>query len=322
MKIIKILGAIVFLGLIICVILAGLAYWYFTDKYSNIQQVEINEHELGITEEIEQNLETFRNIVIFGVDGDAGLEEGNRSDSIILITLNEKTNEVKMTSIYRDTYVKVEGYGLTKINHAYSYGSAELALKTMNTNFDLNVTEFVTVNFDVVEDVVDYIGGITVEITSEEVSHISGINTPGTYTLTGKQALEYSRIRYATGGDFVRTERMRTVLEAVVGKVSTYNLFEINDFMDYVLPKVYTNVTSNDILEMVPLLTSFNITESIGFPYDTRGITLDLYYGVPVTLQSNVTKLHEKLFGNLEYQPSSVVEQISNDIISKTGYSE
>ena len=209
---------------------------------------------------------------------------------------------------------------MDKITHAYSYGEAPLAIKTLNYNLDLNIKEFVTVNFDAVKEIIDYIGGIQMPITSEEVSHIPGISSAGTYNLTGEQALAYARIRYATGGDYKRTERMRDVLTAVANKVKTMNVSQLNGLVDELLPKVYTNITASDIFSLFPSVASFNITESIGWPYETRGITLDRWYGVPVTLESNVKQLHQELFGETDYEPSENVKSVSNSIIQKTGY--
>ena len=235
--------------------------------------------------------------------------------------MSEKTKEVKLVSVYRDTYVQIEGHGLDKITHAYSYGEAPLAIKTLNTNLDLNIKEFVTVNFDAVKEIIDDIGGIQMNITSEEAPHISGITKAGTYNLTGEQALAYARIRYATGGDYKRTERMRDVLTAVVNKVKTFNISQLNTLVDQVLPRVYTNITANDIFALLPSATSFKITESIGWPYETKGKTMDRWYGIPITLESNVTKLQQEVFGNTNYTPSETVKQISDDIVAKTGYS-
>ena len=224
-------------------------------------------------------------------------------------------------SVYRDTYVQIEGYGLDKITHAYSYGEAPLAIKTLNTNFDLNITEFVAVNFDAVKDIIDSAGGITMSITSEEVPHISGITKAGTYNLNGAQALQYSRIRYASGGDYKRTERMRDVLTAVANKIKTFNVGQLNSFIDKVLPKVYTNVTAGDIFSLVPSVASFKINKSIGWPYETKGITLGgVWYGPPVTLETNVQQLHKELFANEQYEATEKVKEISNKIINKTGY--
>lgn len=317
----KTFGIIVLVLLIILAIIVGGTFAFVHSKLSKMQQVDLNEDDLNVSAQAEQQLAEYRNIAIFGVDSrDDSYDKGNRSDCIIIASINNKTKEVKLISVYRDTYVQIEGHGLDKITHAYSYGEAPLAIKTLNTNLDLNIKEFATVNFDVVKETVDYIGGISMPITSEEVGHISGITKPGTYTLTGEQALAYSRIRYASGGDYKRTERMRDVLTAVANKVKTLNISQLNGFVDTILPKVYTNITSADIFSMMPSIASYKITDSIGWPYETKGITLDRWYGIPITLESNVKKLHQEAFNEQDYVPSDTVKDISNQIIEKTGY--
>lgn len=319
----KTFGIIVLVLLIILVIIVGGTFAFVHSKLSKMQQVDLNEDDLNVSAQAEQQLAEYRNIAIFGVDSrDDSYDKGNRSDCIIIASINNKTKEVKLISVYRDTYVQIEGHGLDKITHAYSYGEAPLAIKTLNTNLDLNIKEFATVNFDVVKETVDYIGGISMPITSEEVGHISGITKPGTYTLTGEQALAYSRIRYASGGDYKRTERMRDVLTAVANKVKTLNISQLNGFVDTILPKVYTNITSADIFSMMPSIASYKITDSIGWPYETKGITLDRWYGIPVTLENNVKRLHQEAFDETDYIPSDTVKDISNQIIEKTGYSK
>lgn len=319
----KTFGIIVLVLLIILVIIVGGTFAFMHSKLSKMQQVDLNEDDLNVSAQAEQQLAEYRNIAIFGVDSrDDSYDKGNRSDCIIIASINNKTKEVKLISVYRDTYVQIEGHGLDKITHAYSYGEAPLAIKTLNTNLDLNIKEFATVNFDVVKETVDYIGGISMPITSEEVGHISGITKPGTYTLTGEQALAYSRIRYASGGDYKRTERMRDVLTAVANKVKTLNISQLNGFVDTILPKVYTNITSADVFSMMPSIASYKITDSIGWPYETKGITLDRWYGIPVTLENNVKRLHQEAFDETDYTPSDTVKDISNQIIEKTGYSK
>lgn len=319
----KTFGIIVLVLLIILAIIVGGTFAFVHSKLSKMQQVDLNEDDLNVSAQAEQQLAEYRNIAIFGVDSrDDSYDKGNRSDCIIIASINNKTKEVKLISVYRDTYVQIEGHGLDKITHAYSYGEAPLAIKTLNTNLDLNIKEFATVNFDVVKETVDYIGGISMPITSEEVGHISGITKPGTYTLTGEQALAYSRIRYASGGDYKRTERMRDVLTAVANKVKTLNISQLNGFVDTILPKVYTNITSADIFSMMPSIASYKITDSIGWPYETKGITLDRWYGIPVTLENNVKRLHQEAFDEADYTPSETVKDISNQIIEKTGYSK
>ncbi len=332
--------AIIFIVLmVILVSIVGAAYWYVNDKLGKMQQVDIDEEQLGISDEISETLSKYRNIAIFGVDSRSNnLEEGNRSDCIIIASINNETKEVKLISVYRDTYVQIEGHGLDKITHAYSYGSAQLAINTLNTNFDLNIKEFVTVNFDSVADAINELGGVTINIESQselkylndyidETARVTGLSnakvqSTGRQTLNGVQAVAYSRIRYTAGGDYKRAERMRTVITAMLDKLKTKSVGEINTFMDNILPKVYTNIKAGDVMSLLPSLASFNISDSIGWPYKTKGITLDRWYGVPVTLQSNVTQLHQEAFGELDYAPSQTVQTISDKIIAKTGYRE
>lgn len=318
----KTFGIIVLVLIIILVLIIGSTFWFVNSKLSKMQKVDIDENNLNVSAQAEEQLADYRNIAIFGIDSrEDTYSKGNRSDCIIIASINNKTKEVKLVSVYRDTYVQIEGHGLDKITHAYSYGEAPLAIKTLNTNLDLNIKEFVTVNFDAVKEIVDDIGGISMNITSEEVPHITGITKAGTYNLTGEQALAYARIRYATGGDYKRTERMRDVLTAVVNKVKTFNISQLNTLVDQVLPRVYTNITASDIFALLPSATSFKITESIGWPYETKGKTMDRWYGIPITLESNVTKLQQEVFENKNYTPSETVKQISDDIVAKTGYS-
>lgn len=334
----KIFGIIVLILVILLVLIMGSVFIFINSKLTKMQQVSIDEANLGVSSQVEENLSGYRNIALFGIDSrDSSLGRGNRSDCIIIASINNATKEVKLISVYRDTYVNIEGYGLDKITHAYSYGEAPLALKTLNENFDLNITEFATVNFDAVAEAINALGGVTIDVQSEEVQYINNyinetskvtglpaerITSSGVQTLDGVQAVAYSRIRYTEGGDYKRAERMRTVVEAMIEKFKTKNISEMNQIIDQILPEVYTNITSSDIFSLLPSIASFKVTDSIGWPYETKGITLDRWYGVPVTLESNVTRLHEEAFGETDYTPSDRVKEISNQIIGKTGYTE
>jgi len=272
-----------------------------------------------VSSDVSKSLSNYRNIVIFGLDNSSDSYSG-RSDSIILVSINKKTSEVKLCSIYRDTYLKITDRSLDKVTHAYAYGGPELAISTLNQNLDLNITEFATVNFESTQKIIDSIGGITLQIDSDEVKHISGINSPGKYHLSGSQALEYSRIRYEEGGDYKRTERMRTVLTAVFDKVKTLTLGELNSLVDELLPLIKTNISALDVISLIPNIASFKVNTNIGWPYEVKGITLDRWYGVPVTLEENVSQLHKELFEETEYVPSDTVKKISESIVNKTGY--
>lgn len=330
--------ALIILLLIMVIIAAifGGAYWYVEDKLGKMQQVKISDEELQINNEVEESLSGYRNIAIFGVDSrSSNLGKGNRSDCIIIASINEKTKEVKLASVYRDTYVQIQGHGLDKINHAYSYGEAPLALGTLNTNLDLNVKEFVTVNFDAVAEAVDELGGVQINVEQNEIEYINGyqietskvtgkeikqVTKPGLQTLNGIQAVSYGRIRYTAGGDYKRTERMRDVVEAMLKKLQTKSIGEINTLLDNILPKIYTNISTGSIIAEIPSITKYKITDSIGWPYNTKGKTMTLWYGIPITLESNVVQLHQELFGESDYKVSDTVKEISNKIIEKTGY--
>ena len=330
-----ILIILLFIIVIIAAVFAG-GYWYVNDKLGKMQQVEIKDEDLNIDEKVEENLTGYRNIAIFGVDSrSSNLGRGNRSDCIIIASINNQTKEVKLASVYRDTYVQIQGHGLDKINHAYSYGEAPLALGTLNTNLDLNIKEFVTVNFDSVAEAVDQLGGIKMTITDAEVKYINSyidetsrvtgkesnkITSAGTYNLNGVQAVAYGRIRYTEGGDYKRTERMRDVIEAMLKKLQTKSISEINSMLDSVLPKIYTNIDTGSIISEIPSIAKYKITDSIGWPYKTRGKTMTLWYGIPITLESNVVQLHQELFGEENYEASDKVKSISTQIVNKTGY--
>lgn len=336
-KVLKVIGIILLILIILFVTAIAGVYIFIQQKINKLQTVKIDKNDLNISEGIEEHLENYRNIAIFGIDSWGNYETGDRSDCIILASLNEVTGEIKLISVYRDTYVQIEGHGFDKINHAYQFGSAELALKTLNTNLDLNIKEFVTVNFDAVAEAIDEIGGVEIDIDKDELKYINGyisdvsnktgkkskkITKTGKQLLDGVQAVSYSRIRYTEGWDYKRTERMREVLAAMLEKVKTKNISEINTLIDNLLPKVYTNITLNDMIALIPDATKYKITTSIGWPYKTEGIIFDNYYGIPITLESNVIQLHKEAFGEENYVVSDTVKTISEQIVEKSGYKE
>lgn len=339
----KTFGKVMLIILLILVVLlgigAGVGVWYVNDKLGKVNYVNISEDDIEVTQGIDEKMNGYRTIAIFGVDSRSNeLVKGTRSDCIILATINEKTKEVKLTSVYRDTYLEITGRSLDKVTHAYAYGGAALAMSTLNTNLDLNIKEFVTVNFESVVDIVNAVNGVSINITNEELKYINGyideinrvtknsashIIKSGTQTLNGVQALAYGRIRYTSGGDYKRTERMRDVMMAVVNKAKKMSVGKLNSLADTLLPKVYTNINSGEIISLIPQLATYKITDSIGWPYNTKGATINgVWYGPPITLESNVKQLHEKVYGQTDYQVSNKVKEISDKIVKKTGYSK
>ena len=315
------LKVILIILLVLVLIAAGIitaGCIYVNDKLSKVQYENVTADDIEVNTGVDEKLSGYRNIALLGVDSRTDSFSNTRSDCIMIVSINEKTKNVKLLSVYRDTYLKLTGRSLDKVTHAYAYGGPQLTLSTLNTNLDLNITEYVTVNFETVKTVVDAIGGVNITVTTAEAGQI-GLSSAGTYNLDGDKALAYSRIR-KIDTDYKRTERMRDVLTAVFDKVKKMNIGEINNLMDTVLPHVRTNIPSSDIVALIPDAISYKIGESVGWPYNIRGITLAAWYGVPVTLENNVKQLHQDLFDETDYEPSQTVKEISQSIINKTGY--
>jgi LCP family protein required for cell wall assembly len=340
----KFLKFILIFLLIIIVIFAGIvtaAWIFYNGKLNMIKREYIDETQIGLSQETEEELSDYRNIALFGIDSrkdDYGV--GNRSDCIMVASINKKTNEVKLFSVYRDTYLLVTESGndvLDKVTHAYSYGTAQNALKSLNTSLDLNIKEYVTVNFDALVTAIDAIGGVKINVDKEEVKYINGyidetarvagvkanhITSAGTYNLDGAQAVAYSRIRYTAGGDYKRAERQREVLEAMLTKAKSLGLSQLNALVDEVLPRASTNMSNSAINDIVFNVMNYKIGESKGWPYAVTGYTTDRWVAVPLTLESNVKRLHEEYFNQKDYEVSDTVKEISNKIIARTGLSE
>lgn len=332
----KILLFILIAIIIVVLVAFGSGYFFIKSKWDQMEYVNLTKGDIEVNPGVEESLKGYRNIVLLGLDArEDSFGTGNRSDCIMIVSLNQDTKEVKIASVYRDSYLNIDGHGLDKVTHAYSYGGPKLALSTLNKNLDLNISDFVAINFDTVHTVVDSVGGVNIKIEPEELNYINNyigaldkqfgtnterITTTGWHNLNGVQALAYSRIRYTDGGDYKRAERMRDVLIAVFEKAKTMSVSKLNSLSDTILPHVSTNIDINEAIGMLPQLTSIKVNESFGWPYEVKGITLDRWYGVPVTLEENVSKLHEQLFNEKNYVPSDTVKNISNSIINKTGY--
>lgn len=231
---------------------------------------EIDETNLGIKPEVTEKIEHDKinnivNIALFGLDGENG-EEG-RSDATMVATFDPISKKLKITSFLRDTYVAIDGYGRDKLNHAYAYGGPELAIKTLNQNFDLNITDYVKIDFENLEHVVDALGGIEMEMSQVEADEVSAyaslvsgaLNRPdepvtlkenGKADLTGFQALGYCRIRSTAGGDFARTERHRKILTEMFNKISQAGTTELAAMTVKLLPYVETSLTNKEILDL------------------------------------------------------------------------
>lgn len=317
-----------FIALIIVVAVAIL--FVIKNKLNSIETYDLNKEEV-ITQGNDKNMENYQVIALFGVDSqDSNMTaSGTNSDTIILMSINKNTKEVKLLSIYRDTYVSINGH-YTKINNAYATGGPELAISTINRNLDLQVTDFVTVSFKIMADVVDALGGVTLTIDTEKElenlnDYITNMNTlnggssrqftsTGTFTFDGNQAVAYSRIRYMEGGDHKRASHQRELIQAIMEQAMKRPQ-QLVAVLNSVLPQISTSFTSDDILKLGMEFPLYKIKESEGFPFDSEDIRYNgIYYGFPLTLKSNVIKAHEFLFGTKDYEVSQELSAISGKI--------
>ena len=279
----------------------------------------------------------YRNIVIYGVDSREGqLTKDSHSDTIVICSINKNTKEVKMVSVYRDTYLDNTNGEFRKATECYFFGGPERSINMLNKNLDLAITDYVTVNFNAVVEAVDLIGGIDLDVTEEEIQWINGyqeenyavtgaepvlVTSAGYQHLNGTQTLAYCRIRYTDGYDFKRTERQRTVLTKIFEKAKSQGVPTLLSLADTMMPSISTSLSNTELIELLTSMGSYTLGENTGFPFDQYPIN-DSYAGdcvVPVNLANNVTKLHAFLFGEENYVPSQTVQDISNQIIYNTG---
>lgn len=328
--------ALICIGVLIAALfMFGVIYVYA--KWSKIDTKAIKAEDIVINEEVKKNKNVdlgdgFTNVALFGVDSrDGDLGEGNRTDCIIVASLNNKTKEIKMVSVYRDTLLDLSEGTYQKCNAAYSYGGPVLAINMLNMNLDLDIQDYVTVDFGAIADAVDLLGGIEIEVTEEELPYINQyipetatsagkaanlLQSAGLQKLDGTQASTYARIRSTAGGDFTRTERQRLVIEKMFEKAKMADIGTLNAIIDKVFPQVSTSFTLPEILKYASAYSEYKLTGNMGFPEDKYTDMLSEIGSVvvPDDLTSNVAKLHEFLFGTVGYSPSSTVQTVSANI--------
>lgn len=304
---------------------------------------------LDFTSLNEEKLEVYRdtgpytNIALFGLDSRGGeIDGGVQSDCIMIASINNETDDVKIMSVYRDTLLhQAEDY-YDKANSAYNIGGPEAAISMLNRNFDLDIKNYVSVNFNALVDTIDALGGLEVELTAEEAYWCNGYafetaqvcgkemipikEEAGVQLLDGVHAVGYTRIRYTEGDDFKRAERQRFILNEVLKKAKSANLSTLNEIISKVMPQISTSFTSGELIGFAANALNYNIVETTGFPF--RVMTCDSVenhagsYVVTVGHTSNVRDLHASLFGETDYQPSEMVQQINDEIVNMTGITE
>ncbi len=279
----------------------------------------------------------YQNIVLYGVDSREGnLTQDAHSDTIIICSINKSTKEIKMVSVYRDTYLDNTNGEYRKATECYFFGGPERSINMLNKNLDLDIQDYVTVNFQALVEAIDLVGGIDIELTDEEVYWLNGylvetsqvvgvsdyqeVTGSGLQHLNGLQAVAYCRIRYTDGYDFKRTERQRTVLTKVFEKAQSQGITTLLSMVDTMLPSISTSLSTTELISLASGIGGYTLGETAGFPFDQYATQVDgSDVVVPVNLANNVTQLHAFLFGEENYQPSQTVQDISSQIINYTG---
>ena len=329
----------------VALVVLGVVLWAVM-KQTSMQKINVKEEDIVINDTVENNvaMKGYRNIALFGLDArDKNLGKGNRSDTIMIASINLDTGEVKLCSVYRDTYMNLGNDKYSKCNAAYASGGPEQAISMLNMNLDMNITDYVSIGFNGMIDVVNSLGGVEIDIREDEIKYLNDyqasmfstetkerltndyvkVTQPGVQTLNGLQATAYCRIRYTAGDDFKRAERQRTVLLAILEKARTASVGTLNDTLDKVLPNVATNLDTKEMLSVLKDLASYKVVATDGFPFETNRVTGKVGKAgscvIPTSLEDNVVLLHKFFFEQEEYTPSKSVSNYSARVSSDTG---
>lgn len=332
------------------VLLLAIGFLYIVIRTTKeVERTQIDQEDIKINEEVaaettvvnekeetkpQEKAKGYRNIALFGVDArDGALGKGTRSDTIIIASINQDTQEIKLISVFRDTYLNLSNDSYNKCNAAYAQGGPEQAINMLNMNLDLDITDYVTVGFAGLIDAVDALGGVEIEVTDVEISHLNNyqlcmaeemgvdyipVEKSGRQLLNGMQATAYCRIRYTKGDDFKRAERQRNVLTAMMEKAKGASVGSLTEMVNAILPQVMTSLNVDEILSVLGSVAGYEVVESDGFPFEggrvgesmgSKGACV-----IPDDLEENVTKLHELLYPEKSYTPSKVVQNIDSEI--------
>ena len=321
---------VVTLMLIFSLVLGAFSFGLLFNPLNKVKKKHIDIMKLSCVD-----VDGYVNIALLGVDSRKMNKKGiknSRTDAIIIVSINTKTKEVSLISVYRDTYTQLgETSTYQKINAAFNYGGPEMTLKTLNRTMDLNIQNYVLFNFRMVADLVDAVGGIEVNVTRAEINELNKYTkatarnigkksyhlakAPGRQTLEGVQAVSYGRIRKGVGDDFKRTNRMRIVIGKVTKKLKQMNFSQILKIMNKCLPQIETSLSNDDMIGLAQRLRKMEIEKSTGWPYNvTTGSLNGVSYVFPVDLKANVIRLHESMFGQKGYQVSDANASIAANV--------
>lgn len=321
-------------------ILCFAGYSYISSRLDLMQRLPWNPDEIKnveISEEKQEQMSGYWTIAVFGVDSrNSSVGKGNNSDVNILCNIDQGTGEIRLVSVYRDSYLNISDKNTyNKINAAYMQGGPEQVVKALNRNLDIDIDDYATFNWKAVADAINILGGIDVEITKSEFYYINAfisetvkatgvastqLKSAGMNHLDGVQAVAYGRLRLMDT-DYARTERQRKVISLAFEKMKKADWATINNIVQTVFPQVATSIEINDLLKIGRNITRYHLTETTGFPSELREKKMGRKGAcvIPQTLESNVIELHHFLFGDEEYTPTETVRTISQKIVSDTG---
>ena len=324
----------------ILVLAVLLVVLYFTNILNKIDFENMTDTEAGINDDLSSEtafaMEGYTNIALFGLDnrGSGDYDTGN-SDAILIASINNENKEVRLVSVYRDTYLSIGDGKYYKCNSAYERGGAKQAVQMLNSNLDLDIKDYVSVDWGALVETIDDLGGIDIEVTDEEVDKINEYTveivmmtgketTPltesGLVHLDGTQATSYARIRKLAGDDYMRTARQRIVLQAMLEKAQKADIGTLNKVCNDVVDDISTTLTLKQMLILAKDVGAYKLVETTGFPFELTTASLDSGDTVvPVELENNVTELHQWLFNDADYSPSKTVQSISANIVKKSG---
>ena len=285
------------------------------------------------------NQKGYYTVAVFGVDSrDGNVEKGALSDVNMIVNVDRESGDIQLISIYRDMYSMIDESGkFHKFNQAYVEGGHEQALESLNRNLDLDIKDYITVNWKAVIDAINILGGVDLEITDAEFKYMNSfiaktveatgvgsyeLEHAGMNHLDGVQAVAYARLRLMDT-DFNRTERQRKVVSLTFEKAKNANFSTLYSILVAVLPQTATNVGIDDLIPFAKDISKYHLSETTGFPFDKDTKKMHKRdYVIPITLKSNVIALHEMLYGKIpgySYTPSEMLNKISNRIIKDTG---
>lgn len=281
-----------------------------------------------------------RNIALFGVDSRVGnLSKRTRSDTMIIASVDQDTHQVRLVSVYRDSYLNLGNDAYSKANAAYAKGGPEQAINMLNANFDLDITDYVTVGFEGLSEAVDALGGVEIDIAVDEISHLNNyqrsmyLNEDGTgelnediievyddglQTLNGLQATAYCRIRYTAGNDYKRAERQRIVITKLLERAGSSSFSKLSKAAMAIMPHIETSLSLDEVISLLGEVSEYSVAESDGLPFEEfrypAKLGADGYCIVPTTLEDNARNLHNMLYPGVDYEPSETVKRISREI--------